>query len=116
GPRPARRRQGGRQAGVAAPAAAQGRGRGGRFHGRRRARRNPGADGDPAMTLVPSRRLLVVAVVVSAAAFGVLVFPAARLLLLAVDLFLIGAVAFDAVITPRAGALEVERFASDRMP
>src|SRR5437660_5393904 len=67
------------------------------------------------MTLVPSRRLLLVAAVIAAAAFAVLVFPAARLLLLAVDLFLIGAVAFDAIITPRPGALDVERFAPDRM-
>src|SRR5260370_1193543 len=56
--------------------------------------------------LLPSRRLVYWGAAATAASLGVLVFPAATLLLLTVDLVLVAAALLDWLITPGAEALE----------
>ncbi len=65
--------------------------------------------------LLPSRRLVYWGAAATAASLGVLVFPAATLLLLTVDLVLVAAALLDWLITPGAEALEAARLTPDRL-
>src|SRR6266849_3278156 len=67
------------------------------------------------MMPIPSRRLLYWGAAATAAALGVLVFPAAALLLLTVDLVLAAAALLDWLITPGARAVDAERLTPDRL-
>jgi uncharacterized protein (DUF58 family) len=67
------------------------------------------------MILVPSRRLVYWGAAATVASLGVLVFPAATFLLLAVDLALAGAALLDWLITPAPGSVDATRVTPDRI-
>src|SRR5207249_2623303 len=76
--------------------------------------RSPGPRGDPAMTPIPSRRMLVWLGGGVGASLLLLAFPGAGLVVLAWFLVLAGAALLDLALTPGPGVLEVLRFAPER--